>query len=635
VIGTPLRPARGGSALRVLAWALLLLGAARLLTLVAHEPLAGYANQFDMLRSSACLGLWPDLADAAQQRAAHPQAPVARYLRGARDPGNCYPSSAVALAQLALGADRVLRALHDPDPGAYSLRRLAALYAALALAIAAWGAWRLRARAGALLLHALAFALLVADPFNTLWYATLYTEAPALLGAWWALLGLAVLALEPRPSRGAWLALIAGSALLGAARVQHLLLPLVFVASAWLVRRARRLPARGALLACLAVALGCIALAVTIQSRHPTLGHANRIDTVFGAVLPAARDPVALRERLGLEPACDELVHTNWYLRRGRDALAECPSIAAVGPGRLARVLATEPRTLAVAFARGLGMSTPWRIPYVGELAGGHHARLAPGPLGLHASIADALAPRGFRFHAVLWLLPVLLGLGAGVRLLFPPRRPLEIALAFDALLAACGAIVALGWASSVLGDGYSELARHLHLAANAALAAWLLALARLFADRRALPLRALGLAAALGIAFGLGHAALRLPLAVGVLNQPVDERVEGDLLAIEGWVLSPVPLVRLELRFGDSEPIALPTAPDPVVAGIYPLARGSAALGFAAREKPPWPPGRARLPMSLTAVDERGTASVIDRRWLVDARPLPDAAIPAGSPSP
>ena len=277
--------------------------------------------------------------------------------------------------------------------------------------------------------------------------------------------------------------------------MQHLLLPLVFVASAWLVRRARRLPARGALLACLAVALGCIALAVAIQSRHPTLGHANRIDTVFGAVLPAAQDPVALRERLGLEPACDELVHTNWYLRRGRDALAECPSIAAVGPGRLARVLATEPRTLAVAFARGLGMSTPWRIPYVGELAGGHHARMAPGALGLHASIADALAPRGFRFHAVLWLLPVLLGLSAALRLAFPPRRPQEIALAFDALLATCGAIVALGWASSVLGDGYSELARHLHLAANAALAAWLLALARLFADRRALPLRALGFA--------------------------------------------------------------------------------------------------------------------------------------------
>jgi hypothetical protein len=119
------------------------------------------------------------------------------------------------------------------------------------------------------------------------------------------------------------------------------------------------------------------------------------------------------------------------------------------------------------------------------------------------------------------------------------------------------------------------------------------------------------------------------------VLNQPVDERVEGDLLAIEGWVLSPVPLARLELRFGDGEPIALPTAPDPVVAGIYPLARGTAVLGFAVREQPPWPPGRARLPMSLTAVDERGTASVIDRRWLVDARPLPDAEVPAGSPSP
>ena len=630
MIGSGSRPPRPSRLLRALAVALLLLGAARIVAVVAHQPLAGYANQFDMLRSSACLGLWPDLATPAQQRAAHPQAPVARYVQGPRSAADCYPSSAVALAGVALALDRATRFVHDPDPGGTSLRRIGVLYAALALAIAAWGAWRLRGRGGALLAHAALFAGVIADPFNTLWFATLYTEAPALLGAWWALLGLAVLALEPRPTRGPWLALLAGSALLGASRVQHLLLPLVLMAVAWLLLRARRLRARRAWLAGVVVALGCLALAVHTQSRHPTLGHANRIDTVFGAVLPAAEDPAALGHRLGLAPACDELVHTTWYLRRGRDALAECPQIADVGPGRRARVLASEPRALAVAFARGIGLSTAWRIPYLGEVADASRQRVAPGPLGLRASLADATAGRGFRFHVVFWIVPVLLGLAAGVRLLLPRRRPLETALAGDALLAATGAFVALGWASSVLGDGYSELARHLHLAVNAALASWLLALARLSSERRALPRRALGLLGACGLALVLAQLALRLPLAYGVVNLPADEQVHEDLLALEGWVLSPVPLARVELRFDDGAPIALPLAPDPLVAAVYPLAGGAAVAAYRVREQPPWPADRARLPMTLSATDTRGNTSILDRRWLIDARPLPDAAVPA-----
>ena len=35
------------------------------------------------------------------------------------------------------------------------------------------------------------------------------------------------------------------------------------------------------------------------------------------------------------------------------------------------------------------------------------------------------------------------------------------------------------------------------------------------------------------------------------------------------------------------------------------------------------------------TAIDTHGNASILDRRWLVDARPLPDASIPSALPPP
>ncbi|MCB1613940.1 MAG: hypothetical protein KDI60_19605, partial [Xanthomonadales bacterium] len=49
---------------RLLWWLALLLLCARLGFVLTHQPLAGFANQFDMLRNTGCLGLQP-LVDAA------------------------------------------------------------------------------------------------------------------------------------------------------------------------------------------------------------------------------------------------------------------------------------------------------------------------------------------------------------------------------------------------------------------------------------------------------------------------------------------------------------------------------------------------------------------------------------------
>src|SRR5688572_5061153 len=81
-------------------WILLVLGLARAAFLVAQEPMLGYANQFDMVRTSACVGLYPDLPEPARLQAS-PAAPLPLYRPGPRIDGGCYLSAEVAIVAAA------------------------------------------------------------------------------------------------------------------------------------------------------------------------------------------------------------------------------------------------------------------------------------------------------------------------------------------------------------------------------------------------------------------------------------------------------------------------------------------------------------------------------------------------------
>src|SRR5215467_4464759 len=150
---------------------IIVVGAWRLFAIVGSKPLLGYANQYDMGSISACVGLWPDLPSPARFEA-HPQAPLARYVRGERHTEECYPSSELVFVApvtvfLAPGA-------------AIDLRRIGAVKATLLVALALSLAWLLRAQPAWGIVHAAVFAIVICDPMNALWLNTLYTEFAAL-----------------------------------------------------------------------------------------------------------------------------------------------------------------------------------------------------------------------------------------------------------------------------------------------------------------------------------------------------------------------------------------------------------------------------------------------------------------------
>lgn len=622
-------------------WLALVLLVARLGFVLTQQPLAGFANQFDMLRNTGCLGLQP-LVDAVPG-AATPQAPIERYATGTERSSSCLWGTEVLLSGLAVGLDQIGDGLGMGELDSLPLRLIAVTKALMLLLALAWLDWRLRAHANARLAHLWVAALLLADPFNSLYLAGFYTEFTALLCAWLALMLPTLWLLSNRaPSTVAlliWGLILAGLSL---SRFQHALIPLALVL--WLailgLRRGWAWPRLGAWP--LLILLPSLALQMGLQRQYQTIADANRWNSFFGAALPAAGDPEAFVTHLGLPVECAQLIHTTWYLQRGRDARVQCPQAFSVSRLSWALRLAAEPAAIARMVGRGVTLSGQWRPSYLGEVAGGEFQRMPRGALGLGSSWADRVSRLSFTMLLGFWLGPLLL-------VCMLPLVALAASSSRHANRSDTSSgdnqtqlwlwpmlllIALLGWASSLVGDGYSELARHLHLAANATLCAWILSamalLQRLYTGQSTQIVPLLWPAAALLLAcVFLAKWVGAQGLAFGVLEQPDTETMHSPV-PLAGWAMDPRGIERIELVHADGTRQRLDMYPRPELAGIFGRGIGIHGTGFSGIMDR----CQHNEPFAIEVTPLQGATTIIDRRWMQAACNANSAGTSAASDS-
>jgi len=620
----------------LVAVALIVAGGWRLYAIVAATPMLGYANQFDMARTSACVGLWPDLPAPARFEA-HPQAPLSRYIRSDDRSDACYLSSELAFVAPAIAAVPVGKRV--------DLRRIGVFKATLLFALALSFTLLLQSRPGWALLHAALFAIVICDPLNTLWLNTLYTEFAALFFLYGSIVLLVLIAARrvPADPPDRWLVVAFALCLagLGLSRQQHLLLPLVLslpvLVSLWY-------PARRGALAILAVtALVAFAQVGPIE-RDPSIAAANSANVVLGALLPASLEPAQTAKRLGLPERCLQSMGATWYVTMGEALTTTCPEALAVSRARQARLLVVEPLTLLRAALRGLPQLQDWRLGYMGvvegSIYGGAEAVRAAGGAGTFsvAPAATSLPPPIFLYALTASLvLLALTTIVALVALVLERRAPLALALY---------ALTATAWyaiASAIGGDGYVEVSRHAQLAAPCLFAAAVLLFATLVAplaaplwvlaggSARALvraALAALGYAAvALAVAAPLQPllraAMMTTPMAIGVVDLPVRNVVPAGTIEISGWAVDPQGVAAVEIVADGGEVIA--ATPGLPYAGAhreslelyYPSYPRVARAGFVAHL-----PARlldsGAVELRTRVVSATGVRTEIDRRRLV-----------------
>jgi hypothetical protein len=461
-----------------LAALLLALAALRLVGLFAADPMLAVANNYDMIRVQACIDAYPDRDRAIPPEANSYDRPLERYrfLAGVGAP--CFLTSEAAFALLAwpaMWAEQALRADRSFSvrwDGAIKLLLLAAVVIVVHRILVRRGASQLA------LGHAAVVALVLADPAIGLYLNGFYAEFSAVFFFYALLAGLVLgLSAAPHaPGRAVLVGIVLAAVGLALAKVQHVLTPLFVLGVVGLLHLlARRIDRR--LLG--ALAAGAV-LGAALQGAHlvseqtRSMGRANKINTVFHALLPHAEDGPQLMRDLGLPAACAEHAGANWFT----PGMAEgqlCPEALTLSRRALLRVVLTQPQLTARVVLDGVRRSRPWIPSYLGLVEGRALGRLPP----THPSLDRALS--ALPETAYLLLLGALPLWAAWLVW----RRREAGQQAANVAIAILATYPWFSLAVVVLGDGYADTAKQSHLGTTAALAALVMAAALSFGARR------------------------------------------------------------------------------------------------------------------------------------------------------
>lgn len=523
--------------MRVVALALTVIGLLRLFLFVGAEPVRGYANQYDMTRVSACLDLWP--RGSSNPAAATPDGPLRWYERREVAGARCYPSSEVMLGGWMYSLFELVlpQAVYDVRTIGFSK----ALSATVAVAIGVCLLW---VSAGALLFHGLVVAGLLFDPINLLYLNTLYGEFSALLGSYLALTAIMASMVRGKLGHATMAALLVGLAVLMTSKMQHFLLPFVFLATFFFLA-----PKGGSSRRQLGVILISATLLGLFQWRSLArtdegIQHANLYNTAFLTVLPAMPDQRRAIDQLGLRAECRLLVGTSWFQRRGLDHEQVCPEVHSISRIALIRLLILHPDESLKLLTRSIYQSGAWMLDFLGHVEGRPYGHIDDGDSWESVNLGGIPRVVSFFTYTSIIVGPAVFLAVYGLVAVIRRRRTEEPGrkhLLALLLLAVAGA--ASTWLTSLLGDGFSDLSKHLHLAINLLLLGWLVVAALIV--REAVWLRS-GQAAAAKVAACASIIALlswgisRQPLALGTVDPPSGRSLASDSFQLSGWVKDP-----------------------------------------------------------------------------------------------
>lgn len=452
-----------------------MLAAVRSLAFWAHEPMLAYANNFDQIRAMRALRLQPVKPDMSEPYAGTPAQPW-RFFHEESGLGEVmYPSSDVPIKAVQLGVTKLWRDAHN----LLDVRQFSAPLLAFWLAAMGWIAWQVGRASRWHTIGFCAWLVLISDPVNLLYLNTLYAEFSA-FAAFSIFIGLCWLALARRSiSSGVMFTALTALLVLATNRNQYMYLPLALsplLLVAWLLRSRIEMnwlfPALGAVVVAAVPLL--LYSAQPGQIRNTT--HANRVNTVFAAMLPSASDPAGTLHALQLSPQCLQFAGKNWYEIPATHYREQCPGIFQLSLRGLLPALLSDP---AIVLRMSIHAADGYRGHFYGELQENRTGCFIPWFLGqvegssnvhlheLHSPLAWSLdtslaqLPRKIR-RAVI-LAPLCLPALLAVLLALRGRKPEALALAGMQILAL------YFFFSSLLGDGYSDFERHAVLYPNVA----------------------------------------------------------------------------------------------------------------------------------------------------------------------
>lgn len=355
-----------------------------------------------------------------------------------------------------------------------------------------------------------------------------------------------------------------------------------------------------------------------LRQQHDSLTKANIYNVLFLTALPSMENVGGSVKTLGLREDCRVLVNTSWYRLRGHVPERLCPEAFDVGRLDVLGAMALQPVALLDVAFKSVYQSTAWRIGYLGEIEGERMAKIGLDSGIAHASVSDLIGRMPYPLYFVFLTFPCLyllcvFFLKPKLMLADSPGQSVEL---FMLWVCVSGAL--LVWSVAVLGDGYSDLAKHVHLALNFTLAGWAMTLAHFVWIVRSLAkqTRLLLFAILCGSACGVSAwAATAWPVAVGTLDMPKQTVSVGEKMALTGWVKDPFGIGDVSARVGESRHAAVLASTAYDVDAMFPVSRKFPGRRFFVEVTAPQEPGPFRIDLSVrNALD---SVTTFDSLWL------------------
>jgi hypothetical protein len=449
---------REWSCASILAAFLVFITISRMLLIVAVAPIAGYANNYDFVRQSSCVGVWQNYPGGKPKTAASPATVVNELtFDGDLKPDVCLPSSDNLFPWFVAHWHR--KGWH---PGLRMIGCLKAATAALLLAATLLQPMAPRLR----LALSLAGFLVFGDIALLSYFNTLYLDGSIVIFGFASVALAAILFCRNTPSHWAFSVLIAMVlAWFVAARQQYAVFGLgLAVLCAGRLWQHRRRDGLAMGVATAAMAAGVLYLSMNVSDHTRNINRANIVDTVLGAVLPAAPDkPTALRI-LGLPPDCAPAIGLNWY-SPGFQTRDPCPAVTHVGRLRLLRLFAAQPATFIVPMRLAIDASRPAYLSYLARFERPADAALPRIRLIEATSLSTFLAWLPPMLYVGMIVVSCLAGAaGAAASIVLrrrPPAAAADAALHASVLIGLGGCLTFFALFSSVFGDGFAEVPRH------------------------------------------------------------------------------------------------------------------------------------------------------------------------------
>lgn len=441
------------SALSITIYALFALTIIKIVATVFVSPLMGYANNYDFVRQSSCIGIWQSYPDKPST-SANPEAPINSLIfDGHKSRKVCMKSSDNIFPWITAKLHKVGDKIDFREISLWKISFAVVLFSLL-LSKTTDQAYRLAI--------SLAFFLVFGDMTNLLYANTLYLEFSVIAGTFFVLFSTTLLISTKSKNTTLIASTIVSLFWLGFSKQQYMPLAIFFgiiCAMTMLLKYGdRRL---GITFIVIVAATPFIYAKLNRSDSGHMIGvnFANKTDTFLGAVLPESADKEATLLKLGLPITCLKGIGENWYTP-GIMQNHPCPEVQHLSRAKLAEVFISDPRTFLEPMRKAIVGLRPFYPDYLGHLTEPNDKNSDRYLLLKKSSLSSALVALPASTMPAIVYGSIFFGIAALGSTCISLRthacpKPLVLMILFGS------AVSFYSIFSSVFGDGYVDLQKH------------------------------------------------------------------------------------------------------------------------------------------------------------------------------